>query len=112
MSTPVLNKDDAAIQQALMGLDTKISEMMTSALTVERINAEINAGYISGASTKFQQNIEDWISRYKTVMNAFQKLSESTAGANQVLNKAEDEAGLIGGNWGASDPVFQALSGS
>ncbi|WP_157535819.1 hypothetical protein [Kitasatospora mediocidica] len=112
MSTPVLNKDDAAIQSALTGLDTKISEMMTSALTVERINAEINAGYISGASAKFQQNIEDWISRYKVVMNAFEKLMESTSGANQVLNQAEEEAGLIGGNWGASDPVFKALSGS
>ncbi len=102
MGTPsgMLTKDEQAIQTALNGLEQQISSMITSGQTVERINAEVSQAYVSGASTAFQSNIADWIQRYQKVMQAFQHLTDSTAGANQVLNRAEEDAHVIGGNWG------------
>ena len=111
MSTPILRKDDGAIQQALSGLETQISSMITSGQTVERINEEIAAGYISGASTVFQSKVNDWVDRYKKVMQAFEQLTESLSGANTILTKADEDAGVQGGNWGASDGVYNALKG-
>lgn len=108
----VLSKDDAAIQQALQGLDHQVSAMITSRQTIGQINEDIAAAYVSPASTQFQQKIGDWITCYQQVMQAFERLSESTSGANQILNKAEEEAHVIGGNWGASDGIFHGLSGN
>jgi uncharacterized protein YukE len=110
VATP-LKKSDQSIQSALAGLEGQISAMIQSGQTVERINEEIAAAYISGASTAFQGRINDWVTCYKKVMQAFQALMDSTQGASQTLNKAEEDAGVMGGNWGASDGVYHALSG-
>ncbi|MFE9426022.1 hypothetical protein ACFYNO_24025 [Kitasatospora sp. NPDC006697] len=110
MTNNVLSAQDQAFITALNGLDHQISAMITSGQTVERINEEIAAGYVSGASSAFQSKVNDWVDRYKTVMQAFQKLQDATHGASQVLNKAEEEAHVMGGNWGASDGVYAALS--
>ncbi|GAA1988653.1 hypothetical protein [Kitasatospora viridis] len=113
MSSPnVLSAEDQAFITALNGLESQISAMITSGQTVERINEEIAAGYVSGASTAFQGRVNDWVERYKNVMQAFQKLQDATQGASTVLNKAEEDAHVMGGNWGASDGVFSALSPS
>ncbi|MFD0278097.1 hypothetical protein ACFVHB_29900 [Kitasatospora sp. NPDC127111] len=111
MTSPVLNKEDAAIQQALAGLEHQIAAMITSGQTVERINEEIAAGYVSGASRAFQEKVNDWVARYKQIMQAFERFTESTQGANQILNNAEEDAHVIGGNWGASDGIYQGLGG-
>ncbi len=112
VSTPgMLKKDDGSIQQALAGLETQISSMISSGQTVERINEEIAAGYISGASTVFQGKVSDWVDRYKKVMQAFDQLTESLSGASKTLTQADEDAGVAGGNWGASDGVYSALQG-
>lgn len=77
---------------------------------MERINEEIAAGYISQASSAFQAKVNDWVERYKRVMQAFQQLQDATGNASNVLNKAEDEAHILGGNWGTSDGVYSGAS--
>jgi hypothetical protein len=113
MTTPgtALKKSDHSIQSTLAGLEGQISAMIQSGQTVERINEEIAAHYVSGASTAFQNKISDWVERYKSIMQAFQQLTDSTQGASQTLTKAEEDAHVIGGNWGASDGVYHALNG-
>jgi uncharacterized protein YukE len=112
MGTPTdvnqLSVADQAFLSALNGLDHQLAAMMTSGQTVERINEEIAAHYISGASTAFQKRVEDWVARYKKVMQAFQQLQDATHGASQVLNRAEEEAHIMGGNWGDLDGVYTA----
>ncbi|MFF7634565.1 hypothetical protein ACFZB9_15620 [Kitasatospora sp. NPDC008050] len=114
MTTPggsMLKTSDQSIQNALMSLEGQLSAMISSGQTVERINEEIAAHYVSGASTLFQGKINDWVTRYKKIMQAFQQLSDSTQGASKTLTKAEEDAHVIGGNWGASDGVYSALNG-
>jgi uncharacterized protein YukE len=110
VSTPVLSSDDQIIASALAGLDHHISAMIEAGNTVERINEEVAAGYIAHASTVFQNKVNDWVSRYKQVMQAFEHLMDSTSTTQKLLNQAEEEAQTIGGNWGASDGVFNGLT--
>jgi hypothetical protein len=106
----VLSKEDSAIQQVLSSMEGQISAMITAGQTVERINEELGAGYISGASTVFRSKVQDWVDSYKLVMQKFQHCCESTSGASSLLNQAEEEAQVTGGNWGASDGVFHGLT--
>ncbi|WP_035841687.1 hypothetical protein [Kitasatospora azatica] len=107
----LLTTDDQSVQQALTGLGHQISAMITAGQTVERINEEIAAKYVSGASSAFQDRVTDWVDRYKVIMRSVEHLMESTASASKVLTKAEDDAHVVGGNWGASDGVYSALNG-
>jgi hypothetical protein len=115
MTTPapggMLNVEQQAIQNALQSLEGQISQMISSGQTVERINMEIGASYVSVASRKFQDKVNDWVTQYKQVMSAFDKLTQDLGSARQILAKAEEDAQVQGGNWGASDGVYHALGG-
>ncbi|MEU8510600.1 hypothetical protein AB0C76_03275 [Kitasatospora sp. NPDC048722] len=115
MTTPApggtLNVEQQAIQNALQSLEGQIAAMIASGQTVERINMEIAANYVSGASRKFQDRVNDWVTNYKRVMQAFDKLTQDLGSARQILAKAEEDAHVQGGNWGASDGVYHALGG-
>ncbi|GAA3039684.1 hypothetical protein ACFVUY_23925 [Kitasatospora sp. NPDC058063] len=108
MSTPAnLNKQDEAIRKALSDIEQQIEGMITAGRTVERIKQELASGYISGASSTFQQKVEDWMTRYHTVIGAFERFAESTKVADQVLSHAEEEARLH-----AADGIVDALNGA
>ncbi|MFD7904361.1 hypothetical protein ACFV4F_38895 [Kitasatospora sp. NPDC059722] len=115
MTTPapggLLNVEQQAIQNALQSLEGQISQMISSGQTVERINMEIAANYVSVASKTFQDKVGDWVVNYKRVMQAFDKLTQDLGSARSILTKAEEDAHVQGGNWGASDGVFHALGG-
>jgi hypothetical protein len=98
------------MQVILQSLESHVSAMMKAGQTAERINEEIRAGYIAGSSTAFQGKVQQWVEEYKTVMQKFQQLADDSTQVNQVLNAGEQEAGIVGGNWGASDGVFAALA--
>ncbi|MEE1788494.1 hypothetical protein PUR71_37180 [Streptomyces sp. SP17BM10] len=115
MTTPapgMLNVEQQAIQTALQSLEGQIAAMISSGQTVERINMEIAANYVSGASRAFQEKVNDWVTQYKQVMSAFDKLTQDLGSARQILVKAEEDAHVQGGNWGASDGVYHALGGT
>ncbi|MET8541618.1 hypothetical protein ACIQI7_03190 [Kitasatospora sp. NPDC092039] len=108
MSTPAnLNKQDEAIRKALSDIEQQIENMITAGRTVERIREELAAGYISGASSTFQEKVGDWMTRYHTVIGAFERFAEATKGADQVLTHAEEEARMH-----AADGILTALNGA
>ncbi|MFJ6618729.1 hypothetical protein ACIQOW_14275 [Kitasatospora sp. NPDC091335] len=102
----MLTKEDEAIRQVLASLEQQIESMVTAGRTVERIKEELAGGYISGASTVFQQRVEDWMTRYQQVIGAFERFVQSTQGANQILTAAEDEARAH-----AADGIYYGLQG-
>jgi hypothetical protein len=110
MSSPIYSKTDQGMQVLLQSLEDHVSAMMQAGQTAERINEEIQAGYVAGSSTTFQGKVQQWVDEYKQVMQKFQQLASDSSQVNQVLNAGEQEAGMVGGNWGASDGVFAALA--
>ncbi|MCX4745834.1 hypothetical protein OG455_09905 [Kitasatospora sp. NBC_01287] len=113
MTTPSsLSTEDQAMSKALASLEKHGSAMITSGQTVEQINQEIRAHYISGASSSFQGKVQDWVDRYKTVMNAFQQLTDALDQSGKFLAQAEADAHDAGGNWGASENVYHLLNGT
>ncbi|MEU9041653.1 MULTISPECIES: hypothetical protein [unclassified Kitasatospora] len=108
MTTPgMLTKEDEAIRQVLASLEHQIENMVTAGRTVERIKEELAGGYISGASSVFQQKVEDWMSRYQQIIGSFEKFVQSTQGANQILTQAEDDARAH-----AADGIYNGLQGA
>ncbi|MFJ9443433.1 hypothetical protein ACIRRH_16400 [Kitasatospora sp. NPDC101235] len=108
MTTPgMLTKEDEAIRQVLASLEQQIEHMVTAGRTVERIKEEIAGGYISGASSVFQQKVEDWMTRYQQVIGAFERFVQSTQGANAILTQAEDDARAH-----AADGIYEGLQGA
>jgi len=114
MSSPLsgqfYSKTDGGMQQLTGSLQNHVSAMMQAGQTAERINGEIAAGYVADSSRVFQRKVQEWVDAYKVVMQKFQKLSDDSVQVNQVLNNAEQQAGMMGGNWGASDGVFASLT--
>jgi len=101
-----LAKEDEAIRKVLADLEQQIENMVSAGRTVERIKEELGAGYISGASSVFQSRVEDWMARYQKVVGAFEHFMQSTQGANQILNQAEEDARTH-----AADGIFLGLQG-
>ncbi|MCU7825975.1 hypothetical protein [Kitasatospora sp. DSM 101779] len=101
-----LAKEDEAIRKVLADLEHQIENMVTAGRTVERIKEELATGYISGASTVFQNKVGDWMTRYQKVTGSFEHFMQSTQGANQILNHAEEEARAH-----AADGIYQGLQG-
>jgi hypothetical protein len=111
MSSPFnFSKSDAGMQQLILSLESHVSAMIQAGQTAERINEEVAAGYIADSSKVFQTKVQDWVDAYKNVMRKFQKLADDSSQVNQIINSAEHDAGATGGNWGASDGVYTALT--
>ncbi|GHF63723.1 hypothetical protein GCM10018790_47030 [Kitasatospora xanthocidica] len=89
-----MTKQDEAIRKALSDIEQQIEGMITAGRTVERIKQELASGYISGASSTFQQKVEDWMQRYHQVIGAFERFAEATKVADQTISHAEEEARL------------------
>ncbi|MFI6156392.1 hypothetical protein ACIBCA_27315 [Kitasatospora sp. NPDC051170] len=108
MSTPaMLTKQDEAIRKVLTDLQQQIDDMITAGRTVERIKEEVGAGWISGASSTFQEKIDDWMRRYHEVIGAFERFVEATQGASQIITNAEAEARAQ-----AADGIYEGLQGA
>ncbi|WP_329569250.1 hypothetical protein [Kitasatospora sp. NBC_01266] len=112
MSTPMLSKDSGAFQQAIATLEDYTTQMRLDYLLVERINEEVQKGWIAGASTAFQGRISDWLTGYNAIMTAFRAFTESTSSTAQILDKAnEDALAEVHGGGGASNDIANILSG-
>jgi hypothetical protein len=110
MTSPILNKVDAAVQTAIGALDDHVAAMITAGETAYRIQQEIRSGYVADSSRIFQGRVDAWIGSYNEVMRKFQALGDNTAWVNTLLDQAEDEAGVHGASWHTDDEIYAALA--
>lgn len=111
MSSPFnFSKTDSGMSQLQLALEDHVTKMIQAGQTAERINEEIAAGYVADSSKVFQSKVQNWVDYYRAVMTKFQNLADGVSQVNQVLNRAEEDAHVMGGNWGASDGVYSALT--
>ena len=104
-------KEDAALQAGLAALQEHVSAMIRAGQTAYRIRDDIRSGYIAESSALFQLKLDSWIENYNLVMRKFDALGESTASVDNILNQAEDDAGMHGANWDTDAQINDVLSG-
>lgn len=92
-------KDDAAMASGIAAMEQHVESMMRAGNVAERINEEIAAGYIAGSSTVFQSKVQDWVDQYRAIMQSFQQLAENSTTVNTIINQAEQDTQMLGGNW-------------
>ncbi|MFJ9693902.1 hypothetical protein [Kitasatospora sp. NPDC101183] len=108
MSTPaMLTKQDESIRRVLGELQQQIDDMITAGRTVERIKEEVGKGWISGAGDMFTTKLDDWMTRYHLVIQAFERFVEATQGASQIISNAEAEARAQ-----FADGIYEGLQGA
>ncbi|MFF1792890.1 hypothetical protein ACFVXQ_01365 [Kitasatospora sp. NPDC058263] len=111
MVAPNLQTDDAVVRSVLATLETHIDTMMRAATQVQDVNGEIQQHFQAACSTKYQEKITDWQSRYQQLKSAYQSFHSSFATGHGQVNTAHDEALAAGGGWGgASDEVLNGLN--
>jgi uncharacterized protein YukE len=101
---------EAGISSGLAAMEDQVQAMMQAGQIAENINLDISSHYKAQSSSVFQSKVRDWIDQYKQVMRSFERLAQNTSDVNKVLNAAEADAQMTGGNWGVSDGVYSALT--
>ena len=109
MTTPTFNKDDSATRAGLMALETHVTAMMQAGQTAYSIRGNISSGYVAGSSDIFTRNVDAWISNYNAVMKKFQELGYKVGAVSNLIDSAEEDAGLAGASWGSDSQIYDAL---
>ncbi|MBF9072576.1 hypothetical protein [Streptacidiphilus fuscans] len=104
-------KNQADVQSVINGLQEHVSQMISHAQVIEQVTQDVETNFQSLASTNFTGAMREWNTNYTALMNGFQTFLEATVHADTVLNQAEDEAGVIGGNWGSNSLITKTLGG-
>lgn len=105
-------KSDGAVNQAIGIIDSNRGFLQQQVATGQRIKDEVAANFVSGASSTFQQKVDDWVTTGNAVIKAFDTLEEDLKGASNTLDSGNDNATQFANGWGGGDGIFGALTGN
>lgn len=103
-------KSDGGINTAIGIIDDNRGFLQLQLAVGQRIQEEVAQNFVSGASTTFQQKVDDWVTVCQAVIKSFDTLEEDLKGASNALDSGTENALQAASSW-TSDSTFSALTG-